>query len=112
MGALFTLLRDYTGLGQTWIGSAVELGQGQFSEIASGPRTIAATMSSNASPTDATMPDQARLHLGLSLRHSRVWLVYLAGEHRVAAECLPVTKCCVGGTVTVSSTQHFEGELP
>jgi hypothetical protein len=26
-------------------------------------------------------------------------------------ECSPVTKCCIGGTVVVSPTQHF-GELP
>jgi hypothetical protein len=25
------------------------------------------------------------------------------------AECSPATKCCIGGTVVVSSPQHFEG---
>jgi tetratricopeptide (TPR) repeat protein len=68
MGALFTLLRDYAGLSQTRIGTATELGQGRVSEVVNGIRDIAATHVFERIADGLAMPDQARLHLGLSPR--------------------------------------------
>src|ERR1700689_4980718 len=69
MGALFTLLRDYAGLSQTRIGTATELGQGRVSEIVHGTRAIAAPHVFERIANGLNMPDQARLHLGLSPQH-------------------------------------------
>jgi hypothetical protein len=71
MGALFILLRDYAGLSQTRIGTATELGQGRVSEIVHGTRAIAATHVFERIAHGLAMPDQARLLLGLSPRHSQ-----------------------------------------
>ena len=68
MGALFTLLRDFAGLSQTRIGTAVELGQGRVSEVVNGTRAIAATHVFERIANGLGMPDQARILLGLSPR--------------------------------------------
>jgi tetratricopeptide (TPR) repeat protein len=68
MGALFGLLRDYAGLSQTRIGTAVELGQGRVSEVVNGTRAIAATHVFERIANGLSMPDDARIQLGLSPR--------------------------------------------
>jgi tetratricopeptide (TPR) repeat protein len=68
MGALFRLLRDYAGLSQTRIGTAVELGQGRVSEVVNGTRAIAATHVFERIANGLGMPDEARIQLGLSPR--------------------------------------------
>jgi tetratricopeptide (TPR) repeat protein len=66
MGALFILLRQYTGLSQIRIGTAVGLGQGRTSEIVNGIRAVAATHVFQRIADGLNMPDHARVLLGLS----------------------------------------------
>src|ERR1700760_3207844 len=60
MGALFRLLRQYTGLSQIRIGTATELGQGRVSEIVRGQRTVGATHVFERIADGLGMPDGAR----------------------------------------------------
>jgi transcriptional regulator with XRE-family HTH domain len=69
IGTLFRLLRQYAGLSQIRIGTAVGLGQGRTSEIASGTRKVAATHVFERIADGLGMPDTARVLLGLSARH-------------------------------------------
>ena len=68
MGALFRLLRQYTGLSQTRIGTAVGLGQGRISEVVNGIRGIRHAHVFERIADGLDMPDHARILLGLSPR--------------------------------------------
>jgi tetratricopeptide (TPR) repeat protein len=70
MGALFKLVRQYTGLSQTRIGTAVAIGQGRMSEIVNGARHVAATHVFERIADGLNMPDSARILLGLTPRHA------------------------------------------
>jgi tetratricopeptide (TPR) repeat protein len=72
MGTLFQLLRQYAGLSQIRIGTAVEIGQGRTSEIANGTRRVAATHVFERIANGLNMPDSARVLLGLSARQTTV----------------------------------------
>ena len=68
MGALFRLLRQYTGLSQMRIATAVGLGQGRISEVINGTRAIGHTRVFERIADGLDMPDHARILLGLSPR--------------------------------------------
>ena len=68
MSALFRLLRQYLGLSQTRIGTAVSLGQGRMSEVINGIRGIRQTHVFERIADGLDMPDHARVLLGLTPR--------------------------------------------
>ena len=70
MGALFKLVRQYAGMSQIRIGTAVGLGQGRTSEIVNGARAVAATHVFERIADGLSMPDSARVLLGLSPRQA------------------------------------------
>jgi transcriptional regulator with XRE-family HTH domain len=70
MGALFRLVRQYAGLSQIRIGTAVGLGQGRTSEIVNGLSAVAATHVFERIANGLDMPDPARILLGLTPRHA------------------------------------------
>ena len=57
MGVLLTLLRQYTGLSRTRIGTVVGFGQGRVSEVVHGTRAIAATHVFERIASGLGMPD-------------------------------------------------------
>jgi transcriptional regulator with XRE-family HTH domain len=68
MGALFRLLRQYLGLSQMRIGTAVGLGQGRMSEVINGIRKIRDVKVFERIADGLDMPDHARVLLGLTPR--------------------------------------------
>src|SRR4029077_1346964 len=68
MSALFRLLRQYLGLSQMHIGTAVGLGQGRMSEVINGIRTIRDVKVFERIADGLDMPDHARVLLGLTPR--------------------------------------------
>jgi len=70
MGALFRLVRQYTGMSQIRIGTAVGLGQGRTSEIANGRSTVTAAHVFERIADGLVMPDPARVLLGLTPRQA------------------------------------------
>jgi len=66
MGALFRLLRQYTGLSQTRIATATGIPQGRVSEIIRDKRAVGATHVFERIANGLDMPDGARLALGLA----------------------------------------------
>ena len=68
MAMLFNLLRQYGGLSQTRIGTAVGLGQGRISEVINGLRGIRDVKVFERIADGLSMPDHARTLLGLSPR--------------------------------------------
>jgi len=78
MGALFRLLRQYTGLSQTRIATATGIPQGRVSEIIRDKRAVGAKHVFERIANGLNMPDPARLALGLAphqrARPSRGWL--------------------------------------
>jgi transcriptional regulator with XRE-family HTH domain len=66
MSTLFKLLRQYAGLSQTRIGTAVGIGQGRTSEIMNGTRAVAAAHVFMRIADGLDMPDDARRLLGIS----------------------------------------------
>ena len=68
MSALFRLLRQYLGLSQMRIGTAVGLGQGRMSEVINGIRTIRDVKVFERIADGLDMPDHARVLLGLTPR--------------------------------------------
>jgi tetratricopeptide (TPR) repeat protein len=70
MGALFRLVRQYAGLSQIRIGTAVGLGQGRTSEIVNGHSAVAATHVFERIANGLNMPDPARVLLGLTPRQA------------------------------------------
>jgi tetratricopeptide (TPR) repeat protein len=71
MGTLFTLLRQHTGLSQTRIGTAVGLGQGRISEVINGNLGIRHAHVFERIADGLSMPDHARIMLGLPPRQIR-----------------------------------------
>jgi tetratricopeptide (TPR) repeat protein len=70
MGALFRLVRQYAGMSQIRIGTAVGLGQGRTSEIVNGLSEVAATHVFERIANGLDMPDSARVLLGLTPRQA------------------------------------------
>ena len=68
MSALFRLLRQYLGLSQMRIGTAVGLGQGRMSEVINGIRKIRDVKVFERIADGLDMPDHARVLLGLTPR--------------------------------------------
>jgi transcriptional regulator with XRE-family HTH domain len=68
MSALFRLLRQYLGLSQMRIGTAVGLGQGRMSEVINGIRKIRDVKVFERIAGGLDMPDHARVLLGLTPR--------------------------------------------
>ncbi|MGH3736391.1 MAG: helix-turn-helix domain-containing protein [Micromonosporaceae bacterium] len=68
IGALFHLLRRYTGASQTKIGAAVGLEQGYVSKVMSGRRSITAIGVLERVADGCDMPDETRMLLGLAPR--------------------------------------------
>ena len=68
MSTLFRLLRQYLGLSQMRIGTAVGLGQGRMSEVINGIRTIRDVKVFERIADGLDMPDHARILLGLTPR--------------------------------------------
>jgi transcriptional regulator with XRE-family HTH domain len=66
VGALFRLLRKYGGASQTQIGVAVGMEQGTVSRLMSGHRVVSAIDVLDRIAEGLTMPDQARMWLGLA----------------------------------------------
>jgi transcriptional regulator with XRE-family HTH domain len=66
MGALFRLLRQYTGLSQTRIATATGIPQGRVSEIIRDKRAVGAAHVFERIANGLDMPDSARLALGLA----------------------------------------------
>jgi transcriptional regulator with XRE-family HTH domain len=66
MSALFRLLRQYLGLSQMRIGTAVGLGQGRMSEVINGIRKIRDVQVFERIADGLDMPDHARILLGLT----------------------------------------------
>ena len=66
MGALFRLLRQYTGLSQTRIATATGIPQGRVSEIVRDKRAVGAKHVFERIANGLNMPDPARLALGLA----------------------------------------------
>ena len=65
MSALFRLLRQYLGLSQMRIGTAVGLGQGRMSEVINGIRKIRDVKVFERIADGLDMPDHARVLLGV-----------------------------------------------
>jgi transcriptional regulator with XRE-family HTH domain len=72
MSALFRLLRQYLGLSQMRIGTAVGLGQGRMSEVINGIRKIRDVKVFERIADGLDMPDHARVLLGLTPRQITV----------------------------------------
>jgi tetratricopeptide (TPR) repeat protein len=68
MSALFRLLRQYLGLSQMRIGTAVGLGQGRMSEVINGIRKIRDVKVFERIADGLDMPDHARALLGMTPR--------------------------------------------
>ena len=64
MGALFRLLRQYTGLSQTRIATAIGIAQGRISEVITASASIGATHVFERIANGLDMPDPARVLLG------------------------------------------------
>jgi hypothetical protein len=66
MGAVFRLVRQHTGAPQTRIAAAIGLGQGRANEVFNGRRRITQLDVLERCAAGLSMPDRARIQLGLA----------------------------------------------
>ena len=70
MGVLFDLLHQHTGISQTRIGVAVQIGQGRMSEVVRHIREIKEKHVFERIANGLKMPDHARLMMGLATQQA------------------------------------------
>lgn len=86
MGSLFTLLKQQLGISQIRTGTAVGLSQGRVGEVMRGERRISGLHVFERIADGLTMPEDARLLLGLPPRKAAPMPSRAAGAHIPAAD--------------------------
>jgi transcriptional regulator with XRE-family HTH domain len=97
IGALFRLLRQWTGASQTQLGHAIGVEQGYVSRIMNGRRAVVTIELLERIANGCNMPDETRILLGLAPRYGS-WLRHRPPEKGFAQ---PISLLFDGAALTV-----------
>ena len=94
IGQVFQLIRQYAGLSQTRIGTAVNLSQGKISEIMRGTVKVTSFEVFERVADGLDMPDSARLALGLAPRRLPAVIRIPSAHHHLTKRCRHQARVC------------------